>query len=68
MTGVRYEFRVTGRLSERARHAFLGMEVHAVPPETIIYGKIADEEQLGELLALCRSLGLELVSFQRLPD
>ncbi|MDT7600100.1 MAG: hypothetical protein QOK26_2177, partial [Pseudonocardiales bacterium] len=24
--------------------AFLGMEVHAVPPETIIYGNIADEE------------------------
>ncbi|HEY2205698.1 MAG TPA: hypothetical protein VGH99_14595 [Pseudonocardia sp.] len=59
---------MTGRLSELARNVFPGMEIHAVPPETIIYGNIADEEQLSELLALCRTLGLELVSFQRLPD
>ena len=68
MAGVRYEFRITGHLSERARNAFFGMEIHPAPPETIIYGPIADEEQLSELLALCRSLGLDLVSFQRLPD
>jgi hypothetical protein len=67
MAGVRYEVRVTGRMSERARDAFSDMKVDPVPPESIIYAEVADEAHLRELLASCGALGLEVVSLQQLP-
>ncbi len=67
MASVRYEFRVSGLMSDRARDAFSDMIVQPVPPETIIYAHVADEAHLRELLALCSELGLELVSLQQLP-
>jgi hypothetical protein len=67
MAGVRYEFRVSGPMSDRAREAFSDMKVQPVPPESIIYADVADEAHLRDLLALCGALGLELVSFQQLP-
>ncbi len=67
MVGVRYEFRVSGLLSDRARDAFSDMIVQPVPPESIIYAHVVDEAHLRELLALCSALGLELVSLQQLP-
>jgi hypothetical protein len=63
----RYEFRITGRLSERTRGAFRGMEVHEVPAETVISGEIAEDGGVQEVLALIQSLGLEVVSVQRAP-
>jgi hypothetical protein len=68
MAGVRYEFRVSGLLSDRARHAFSDMTVQPVPPESIIYADVVDEAHLRDVLALCGALGLELVSLQQLPD
>jgi hypothetical protein len=67
MAGVRYEFRVSGLMSDRARDAFSDMIVQTVPPESIIYADVADEAHLRDLLALCGALGLELVSLQQLP-
>ena len=67
MSGVRYEFRVSGLMSDRAREAFSDMNVQPVPPESIIYAEVVDEAHLRELLALCSALGLELVSLQQLP-
>jgi len=67
MVGVRYEFRVSGLMSDRARDAFRDMVVQPVPPESIIYAEVADEVHLRDVLALCSSLGLELVSLQQLP-
>ena len=67
MTGVRYEFRVSGLMSDRARDAFSDMIVQHVPPESIIYADVVDEVHLRDLLALCSALGLELVSLQQLP-
>ena len=67
MAGVRYEFRVSGPMSDRARDAFSDMIVQPVPPESIIYAHVVDEAHLRELLALCSALGLELVSLQQLP-
>jgi len=67
MAGVRYEFRVSGLMSDRARDAFSDMIVQPVPPESIIYAHVVDEAHLRELLALCSALGLELVSLQQLP-
>lgn len=64
---IRYEVRVSGRLSERARNAFGGMEVKCVPPQTIMFGELAEQSDLRELLALCGAMGLEVVSLRRLP-
>jgi len=67
MASVRYVVRVSGKLSDRARHAFTDMQVEPVPPESIIYGEVANEARLRDLLALCSSLGLQVVSLQQLP-
>ena len=68
MAGVRYEFRVSGLMSDRARDAFSDMIVQPVPPESIIYADVVDEAHLRDVLALCGALGLELVSLQQLPE
>ena len=65
MSGGRYAFRVTGRLSEHARDAFDGMQVVEVPAETVISGAV-DDEQVHEVLTLIQALGLHVVSVQRL--
>jgi hypothetical protein len=67
MMPARYEVRVNGLLSERARSAFCSMDVRPVPLQTIVVGELAGQFGLSELLALCRAMGLEVVSLQRLP-
>jgi hypothetical protein len=68
MASARYELRVNGRLSERARSAFCTMDVQDLPPQTIVCGELDDRSDLRELLALCSAMGLEVVSLHRLPD
>jgi hypothetical protein len=65
VSGHRYELRVAGRLSERARDAFPDTTIDVVPAETVISTDEVDESGLHGLLALCRSLGLEVTSFHR---
>jgi hypothetical protein len=65
MPDRRYEVRVTGRLSERARDAFAGMEIAEVTAETVISGVVHQDEQLHDLLELVQSLGLHIVSVQQ---
>lgn len=65
MPDRRYEVRVTGRLSERARDAFAGMDVDEVTAETVISGLVHHDEQLHELLSVLQSLGLHVVSVQQ---
>ena len=60
----RYEFRIAGSLSERARAAFPGMDVTAVPAETVISGQV-DDDGVQRVLALIQSLGLKIVSVRR---
>ena len=60
----RYEFRVVGRLSERARCAFRGMDVREVPAETVIRGDVAEEGGLQEVLDVIQRLGMQVVSVQ----
>jgi hypothetical protein len=62
MSGYHYELRVAGLLSDRARGAFPTMTVDTAPVETVISGEAVDESGLHGLLALCRSLGLEVTS------
>jgi hypothetical protein len=65
MPDRRYEVRVTGRLSQRARDALTGMDVAEVTAETVICGDVHRDEQLHELLAVVQSLGLHVVSVQQ---
>ena len=62
MPDRRYEVRVTGRLSQRARDAFADMEVSEVTAETVITGLVHQDDQLYQLLAVVQSLGLHVVS------
>jgi hypothetical protein len=68
MTPARYEIRVNGRLSQRARSAFWTMKIENLPPQTVLLGEMDDQSDLCDLLALCSAMGLEVVSLQRLPD
>ena len=61
----RYEFRVTGRLSDRARSAFPGMDVTEVPAETVIAGDLNDDGGVQEILTMIQSLGLNVVSVRQ---
>lgn len=67
MPGRRYEFRVAGRLSERARDAFAGMDVVEVPAQTVLTGAV-DDAGMDSVLELIQSLGPHVVSLQRLAD
>ena len=67
MAYARYEVRVNGRLSERARGAFCALNVRSVPQQTIVFGELTDQSDLADLLALCSAMGLEVVSLRRLP-
>src|SRR3954452_24746517 len=50
MPDRRYEVRVTGRLSERARDAFDGVHVDEVTAETVISGVVQQGHHLHEIL------------------
>jgi len=63
-----YEFRVLGRLSEKTRQAFVGMEVTEIPAETVISTTVADDGDIRAVLALIQSLGLDVISVERLTS
>jgi hypothetical protein len=65
MPDRRYEVRVTGRVSQRARDAVTDMNDAEVTAETVISGLVHRDEQLHELLAEVQSLGLHVVSVQQ---
>jgi hypothetical protein len=65
MADRRYEVRVTGRMSQRARDAFAGLDVDEVTAETVISGLVHQDDDLHELLATVQSLGLHVVSVQQ---
>ena len=66
MPGRRYEVRVTGQLSQRARDAFAGMDLTEVTAETVITGTMLHDEQLHDMLAVVQSLGLHVISVQQM--
>jgi hypothetical protein len=63
----RYEIRVEGRMSDRARHAFAPMPVYDAPVETIICVRPEDGD-LATVLGTIQDLGFLLVSIQEIPD
>jgi hypothetical protein len=68
MSARRYEFRVSGRLSERAQGAFVDMAVHDAPAETVISGEVVDDAHLHGVLAQIQNLGLHVVSVLQVPS
>lgn len=67
MVNARYEVRVNGSLSERARNAFPTMDVTSVPTQTIVFGELAGPSDLRDLLARCNAMGIEVLSLRQLP-
>ena len=60
-----YEFRVDGRLTDQAREAFCDMRIEELPSGAKLYGEIIDDAHLMGILAQCRTLGLVVVSANR---
>jgi hypothetical protein len=56
-----YEFRVDGRVSEPSLDVFGELDVEEVPPGLILRGEVIDESHLHAIMALFRTLGLQLV-------
>jgi hypothetical protein len=63
-----YEFRVLGRLSEKTRQLFPDMEVTEIPAETVISTTLTDDNELHAVLALIQSLGLNVISVERVSN
>jgi hypothetical protein len=63
-----YEFRVLGRLSEKTRQLLPNTEVTEIPAETIISTTLADDGELHAILTLIQSLGLNVISVERVSS
>ena len=68
MSEQQYEFRVMGRLSERTRQAFADMDVTEIPAETVISTTLADDREIHAVLELIQSLGLNVISVERVAS
>jgi hypothetical protein len=62
-----YEIRIKGRVSDSLLSAFEGMAVGTEPVETVVYGPLAAQVALHQLLTKLASLGLEVIELRRLP-
>ena len=63
-----YEFRVDGQLTDQAREAFCDMRIEELPAGVTLSGVVIDESHLLGIIAQCRTLGLVVVSAQRIPS
>ena len=63
MAAANYEIRIKGRVSDSLLLAFEGLAVTTEPVETVVYGPLADQEAVHQLLIRLESLGLEVVEF-----
>ena len=71
MPRTRYEFRVSGQLTDQALDAvdeFGGLRVVKAAPETVIHCAAVDQARLHGVLSLLESLGLHIVEMHQLPD
>jgi hypothetical protein len=67
VAAANYEIRIKGRVNDSILSAFEGLDVTTEPVETVVYGPLADQEAVHQLLIRLESLGLEVVEFRRLP-
>lgn len=63
-----YEFRVDGLLTDQAREAFCDMRIVETPTGARLYGEVIDEAHLLGIMAQCRTLGLVIVSANRVSS
>jgi hypothetical protein len=63
-----YEFRLDGQLTDQAREAFCDMRIEEITAGATLYGEVIDESHLLGIMAQCRTLGLVVVSAQRMPS
>lgn len=63
---MRYEFRITGRLSPAVAESFPELEAAPAADETLLTGPVTDEAHLYGLLNRFQDLGLHLVEMRRL--
>jgi hypothetical protein len=68
MMATHYEFRVDGRLTDQAREAFCDMRIEESPTGATLSGDVIDESHLLGILAQCRTLGLIVLSAQRVSS
>jgi len=68
MSPMRFELRLEGTLSDADKAAFGDVRVTETAPQTIVEAEVVDESQLHGLIALCRRLGVTVVSLQRVLD
>ena len=64
MAPTRYRITVRGRLTERLRSAFDGLDLEPGIEQTTLVGEIRDQSHLYGVLDLVRGLGLDLVSVE----
>jgi hypothetical protein len=67
-TGTLYRIVVRSELGDRYASAFEGMHIETKDGDTILTAEIIDQPQLHGILDRIRSLGLELLSVQALPE
>ncbi|GGR09402.1 hypothetical protein ACH4U6_20595 [Streptomyces netropsis] len=65
---MRYEFRVTGRVSTPLADTFPELDRAPIPQQTLFFGTVTDEAHLYGLLARFQDLGLHVEEMRRLPD
>lgn len=65
---MRYEFRITGRVSPELAAAFPELDRVPIPRQTLFFGTVTDEAHLYGLLLRFQDLGLRVEEMRRLPD
>jgi hypothetical protein len=65
MATTTYEFRIDGQLCEQAREAFCDMDIEELAVGAALVGTVIDEAHLLGVMALCRTLGLVVISAHR---
>ncbi|WP_209441412.1 hypothetical protein [Amycolatopsis vancoresmycina] len=69
--GTQYVFRGSGAIPDRAATGatdFRDVVVVPVPPETIVFGTVADPRRLPEILRRLEALGMHVVSVHRVRE
>jgi hypothetical protein len=62
---TQYEFRIKGKVGDRALASFDGFDAEIEPAETVLRGKVVDQAALHGVLEHIQDLGLELVEVRR---
>lgn len=65
---MRYEIRIRGVLSETLLGGFPGLDARPEDGDTVLVGPLPDQAALHGVLNEVEGLGLELVSFCRIPS